>query len=124
MLESQLLGDATRADPAKKIERVPDWRGFDIQSWFPDGRPKYIEVKTTTGTGHRPFYWTRNERDFMQENSGSYFLYRLYNYSEDTGTADYFLLEGDFHGRIHEQPMEWLVYIRDDTQSINNTNQP
>lgn len=110
--EQRLLKEVGREDLAALVKSVPDWRGFDIQSWFPDQSPKYIEVKTTCGTNIRPFYWTRNERNFMLENPQSYCLYRLYNYSEETGTADYFTLEGDLRERIHEQAIEWLVYIR------------
>jgi len=113
--EQKLLREAGRPDLAVKVERVPDWRGFDIQSWFPDDSPKYIEVKTTEGTSLRAFYWTRNERNFMRDNSESYFLFRLYNYSKVTKTADYFVLEGEFSERIHEQPIEWQVFIKDDS---------
>lgn len=111
-LERLTLHSQNRADLAALVERVPDWQGYDIRSYFADGRPKYIEVKTTTGTERRPFFWTWNERAQMIKYPGSYFLYRLYNYDSETNTADYFLLDGNITDKIHEIPIQYTVYIK------------
>ena len=59
--------------------------GFDIFSFTPDGRPKYIEVKATNGGADEPFYLTRNERQFLShcfENSLPYELHRVYRLND------------------------------------------
>jgi hypothetical protein len=38
-----------------------DGAGFDIASFDPDGRERFIEVKTTNGAATTPFFLTRNE---------------------------------------------------------------
>ncbi|HVU55373.1 MAG TPA: DUF3883 domain-containing protein [Puia sp.] len=111
-LERRALSAQNRTDLAALVDRVPDWHGYDIRSYFADGRPKYIEVKTTTGTENRPFFWTWNEREQMKRYPGTYFLYRLYNYDNDTSTADYFILDGNISDKIHEIPIQYTVYIK------------
>jgi len=98
--EVHLLQEAGLSDLAEKVEKVPDWSGFDIQSYYPDGKDKLIEVKTTVGTIDRPFYLTANEVAIMQENPESYCLYRLYNYDRHQNTAEYFLLYGDVYSQL------------------------
>jgi transcriptional regulator with XRE-family HTH domain len=57
--------------------------GFDIMSFTPDGRPKYIEVKSSTSpSANEPFYLSRRERTFMDEckaNGWVYEIHRVYN---------------------------------------------
>ena len=111
-LERLTLIRQNRPDLAALVERVPDWHGYDIHSYFSDGQPKYVEVKTTTGTEARPFFWTWNEREQMIKYPGTYFLYRLYNYDRETDTADYFILDGNIAEKIHEIPIQYSVYIK------------
>jgi len=111
-LERLILTRQNRPDLAALVDRVPDSHGYDIRSYFEDGRPKYVEVKTTTGTEARPFFWTWNERDQMIKYPDSYFLYRLYNYDGDTNKADYFILDGNIADKIHEIPIQYTVYIK------------
>ncbi|MBQ6756230.1 MAG: DUF3883 domain-containing protein [Oscillospiraceae bacterium] len=57
--------------------------GFDILSFFPDGAPKYIEVKTTTGKAETFFEMTASEVRKMTQslkNGENYFIYRVHHY--------------------------------------------
>ena len=73
-----------RDDLAKKVRWVSkedgDGAGFDILSFDPDGREKFIEVKTTIGGSRTPFYISRNENDFSKEAGDHYRLFRLYDF--------------------------------------------
>lgn len=61
---------STRAGPglAEKVLHTAkiggDGAGFDIRSFFPDGRLKFIEVKTTTGPKDTDFLISANEVAF------------------------------------------------------------
>jgi hypothetical protein len=110
--EQNFLISRGKPELAAAICKVLDWEGYDILSFHPDGKPKYIEVKTTTGTDKRSFFWTRNEKQFMLQNPDSYCLYRLYNYDEATHAADFYKLEGDISGLILEEPVQYQVYIK------------
>lgn len=99
-------------DLAKKVRKAKDWEGFDIQSYYLDGRDKFIEVKTTEGPETRPFYWTKNEKYTMINSSNNYCLYRLYNYDHQTNTADYFVLEGNILDKVLLSEETYKVYIK------------
>ena len=58
-------------------------------SFSENRKPKYIEVKTTPGKSLTPFHYSLNEKLFAEKNSEQYFIYRLYNYDEDSNTADF-----------------------------------
>jgi len=111
-LEKEYLIRGRRPDLAAAIRKVLDWEGYDILSFQINGEPRYVEVKTTTGTATRPFYWTKNEKRTMFENSNNYCLYRLYNYDKESGTADFYKLEGDFSALIIEEAVQYLVHPR------------
>lgn len=110
--EKTQLINLGRPDLADAVRKVMDWEGYDILSFHSEGEPRYIEVKTTTGTEGRPFYWTTNEKQTMLNNPASYCLYRLYNYDSLSGTADFYKLEGDISALILEEAVRYLVYIR------------
>ena len=68
---------------AKKVvwvsKDVGDGAGYDIESYFPDGRKRLIEVKTTKGPERTPFYVTRNERMVSREKCDEWCLFRLWD---------------------------------------------
>src|SRR3989338_305355 len=72
-----------REDLASKIRHVAslgDGYGYDIQSFFLDGREKYIEVKSTSSSSDvTPFYISQNELKFLEVNKETAFVYRLFN---------------------------------------------
>ena len=65
-----------------------DGLGYDILSVEDDGVTKrYIEVKTTTGSENQPFFFTDNELRVSQQNKDHYYLYRVYNYDEESNSG-------------------------------------
>ena len=74
-------------DLADKIEWVSkewgDGLGFDILSKNFDGTDKYIEVKTTKLGKETPFFFSKNELEFANENSTSFHFYRVFNLQND-----------------------------------------
>jgi Domain of unknown function (DUF3883) len=57
-----------------------DGAGFDITSYFADGRTKFVEVKTTTAPKDTDFLITANEVKFSATHPDSYELCRVFLY--------------------------------------------
>jgi hypothetical protein len=70
---------------ARRIEHVSrtrgDGLGYDILSFEPDGREKFIEVKTTRFGAFTPFFVTRNEVAASSESHEAYAVYRLFDFA-------------------------------------------
>ena len=82
--ERKRLHDAGSSDLSRQVRWVSqedgDGAGYDIASREIDGRPKLIEVKTTTGTAVTPFFITANEVAVSQERAEHYHLFRLHSF--------------------------------------------
>lgn len=80
-IEKKYLISIGRPDLAERVVNVSkeqgDGLGYDIVSCFPDGREKFIEVKSTTGKIESPYFMSVNELRFLRENLETYFLYRV-----------------------------------------------
>ncbi len=80
----RLQDEEKRGDLAKKVRWVSvdegDGLGYDIASFEGSGRPRLIEVKTTTAGKYLPFMLSRNELRVSQERADAYQLYRLYEF--------------------------------------------
>jgi hypothetical protein len=72
-----------------------DGTGFDIQSFDIEGNKIFIEVKTTKGNKNSMFYMSKNELERSKEEKDNYYLYRLYNYNEQTDSGDLLIIKGD-----------------------------
>lgn len=72
-----------------------DGTGFDIKSFDINGNRIFIEVKKTKGRQNSTFFLTRNELERSKIEKDNYYLYRLYNYKEQTETADLLIIQGD-----------------------------
>jgi Domain of unknown function (DUF3883) len=57
-----------------------DGLGFDILSFEPDGRERFIEVKTTAFGERTPFFVSANEVRFARETGPQFYLYRLFDF--------------------------------------------
>ncbi|WP_353094703.1 DUF3883 domain-containing protein [Methylibium sp.] len=75
------LGAGQFADKVRHVSlEEGDGLGYDIRSFEPDGRERFIEVKTT-GFGERtPFYVSANEARFARDHQESFRLYRLFDF--------------------------------------------
>jgi hypothetical protein len=86
--EQSVLKAAGRPDLADSVrwtsEEEGDGAGYDIASFTPDGKPRFIEVKTTNGGWDRtPFYISRNELAVADQNRDRWSLLRVWNFSRD-----------------------------------------
>lgn len=77
---------------ADKIEHVSiskgDGLGYDILSFEPDGRERYIEVKTTAFAKETPFFISRGEVQFAKDHEEQFHLYRLYEFRKSPKLFD------------------------------------
>lgn len=84
--EYQRLRAAGKQRLAKRIDHVAvsigDGLGYDILSFETNGRERLIEVKTTRFGPFTPFYASRNEVDFSDEQPEVFHLYRLFKFSD------------------------------------------
>jgi hypothetical protein len=78
---------------ADAVVKVKDGMGYDILSFDGDGTEKHIEVKTTKNNADTPFDMSLNEWMYMKKHFENYFIYRLYNYSEDENIAEFYILD-------------------------------
>jgi hypothetical protein len=90
-----------------------DGTGFDIQSFDIYGNKIFIEVKTTKGRQNSTFFVTRNELERSKIEKKHYYLYRLYNYNEQTDTADLLIIQGDLTN-ICEFPTTYKINLNND----------
>lgn len=110
--EKEYLKEKGRPDLADKIKHSSreegDGLGYDILSFYPNGKPKYIEVKTTKGNFETTFYITRNELEWSKLNPDNYFLYRLFHFKDGTSPAQLKVINGDLSS-ICQVPVSFKV---------------
>lgn len=103
-------GNEKFADKIRWISKEEgDGAGFDILSKYPNGKDKYIEVKTTKLAKETPFYFSRNELLFSQGHSDQYNLYRLFNFADD---AKMFIRNGGLDSICHIFPVNYRAVVR------------
>lgn len=75
------LGYKKLADKVEHVAKAKgDGLGFDILSFESSGRERFIEVKTTAFGKETPFFISRGEVKFAQENANEFHLYRLFEF--------------------------------------------
>lgn len=96
--EKQRLTSAGRCDLADGVSHVSvdegDGAGYDIASFFADGRPKFIEVKTTTGPKSAEFFISPGEVAFSAEKRDQFELCRLFEFDARLNCAKYYSIFG------------------------------
>ncbi|MHB7919901.1 hypothetical protein BUZ54_08080 [Staphylococcus hominis] len=65
-----------------------DGTGYDIASIDENGKPIFIEVKTTKGSEETPFYMSENELNFFNIYQDEVFLYRVFNFDKTNKTGE------------------------------------
>lgn len=90
-----------------------DGTGFDIQSFDKNGVKIFIEVKTTKGSKNSTFFVSRNELERSKIEKGNYYVYRLYNYNEETETADLLIIRGELTN-LCEFPIMYKINLTND----------
>lgn len=90
---------------ANRVEHVADTQGdglgYDVLSFEPDGRKRYIEVKTTAHDAATPFFVSSNEVDFAREQTERFRLYRLFHFRT---APKFFELTGAIEQHCHLDP--------------------
>jgi len=85
-VERRRLIEAGKPKLADLVEHVSQTRGdglgFDILSFEPSGKERFIEVKTTSFGQMTPFYASRHEVAMSEENAAHFNLYRLFKFRE------------------------------------------
>jgi hypothetical protein len=97
--EKRRLVAAGRVDLAGAVLHTAkvegDGAGFDIRSFFLDGRHKFIEVKTTTGPKDTDFIISANEIAFSVAHPEDFELCRVFGYERRTNRARFYSISGD-----------------------------
>lgn len=103
--EISRLKQAGRPDLSKRVQWVSqelgDGAGYDIKSYTVDGHERFLEVKTTIGHKRTPFFLSRNEKEFSDEASEKFRIYRLYNWGQQPRA---FLIEPPLESRLIVEP--------------------
>ena len=104
--ERERLRQLGRPKLADRVEHVSlergDGLGFDVLSFDPDGREKYIEVKSTRRGIQWPMLVTANEVEFSKEVSDQFELHRVYDYTPTA--AGIYVLPGDIEKSCDLRP--------------------
>ena len=107
--EKATLAREGRADLAADVlwvaREVGDGTGYDIRSFSLDGRPRYIEVKTTKLGALTPFYITSAELDFAHRHQGEYAIYRVFDIDGDA--PEFYVLEGNLDTLLAVEPVTY-----------------
>ena len=78
------LGKTQLADRVEHVSKSKgDGLGYDVLSFDPSGRERFIEVKTTAYSKETPFYVTRGELSFSREASTQFHLCRVFDFRKD-----------------------------------------
>ncbi len=81
LMEKEHFRLINRNDLAEKVRHVSleqgDGLGYDILSFFENGKEKYIEVKSTEKSIESSFYLSKNELQFLKEHPEDSFIYRV-----------------------------------------------
>jgi hypothetical protein len=118
--EIDRLVETLSIDRMKAIQNVQhlsrlqgDGLGYDISSINEDGSPRYIEVKTTSGSFNQPFYMSKNEKNFFEEYEIAAFIYRVYNFNRETRHGDVRIIsQSELFSDFIFDPVTWQVTPR------------
>lgn len=85
--EQHRLWDAGKKRLSNRVEHVAntkgDGLGYDVLSFDENGAERFIEVKTTAFGDLTPFFITRNEVRFSEEERDHFHLYRLFAFRRE-----------------------------------------
>lgn len=108
--EISTLKAAGRSDLADQVRHVAITdctAGFDIASYYADGRPKRIEVKTTQGSASTPFYISMNEVLASRDGTAGFSIYRVFDFNAASTRVRFFELEGDVEETCGLEPVSF-----------------
>lgn len=101
------LGVPRLGDKVEQVSRTKgDGLGFDVLSFEPDGRERFIEVKTTAFGKETPFFISRNETEFSAAFADQFHLYRLFEFRKQPKMFD---LSGRIQDKVRLDPVSYLA---------------
>ena len=91
-----------------------DGLGYDVLSVEEDGKtPRYIEVKTTTGSVDRPLFFSRRELERSIKDADHFYLYRVCNFKAANKQADVVIIRGSL-ADLNAIPVTFEISIKKD----------
>lgn len=106
--EARRLHAAGHRALADRVEHVAatrgDGLGYDVLSFEPSGRERYIEVKTTAFSKATPFFLTAGEKRFSEEVGDRFHLARVFDFRTDPRL---YCLSGDLTATCLLEPVTW-----------------
>lgn len=115
--EQAQLAKEGRNDLARRVIHTSltnDSAGYDIRSFFPDGREHFIEVKSTAGSAEEPFYISASEVRFSQDNPDQYSVYRVFGMDLDQPTWNFFRYPGEISNHVQLAPTAYKATLLGD----------
>lgn len=101
------LGAKHLVDRVEQVSATKgDGLGYDVLSFEPDGRERFIEVKTTAFGIEAPFYVTKRELAVSKAEAKQFRLYRLFDFRKK---ARMFSLAGAINERCKLDPVSYLA---------------
>lgn len=118
--EKRRLLDEGQSDLAAQVEHVSitqgDGLGYDIKSFecYEDGiyRPKYIEVKATTGGKSKPFDISENEVVVSAELGSQYSIYRFFGLHNQATVVKFYEIRGAVTDHFELKPTTYKAYLK------------
>jgi hypothetical protein len=115
--ERNSLIAAGRFDLAERVAHIAlsnSSAGFDVSSFFTDGRTKLIEVKTTQGPASTPFFISANELRVSRDNPDCYRIYRIYSFFPGTATVSFYEIDGVVDQVCELEPTTYRAFLKAD----------
>ena len=85
-----------------------DGLGYDMLSFDPTGRERFIEVKTTAFGAATPFYVSRNEVAFSEERAKQFVLARVHEFRT---APKLFELKGAIRTNLRLDPVSYIARL-------------
>ena len=97
---------------AERVEHVAvtrgDGLGFDVRSFDHDGSDRFIEVKTTAYGKQVPFFVSKNELIFSQQQAKAFHLYRVFDCAANTRL---YTLSGPLDSSCVLEPVQYSARV-------------
>jgi hypothetical protein len=110
--EARRLHAAGRRALAERVEHVASTRGdglgYDVLSFDASGEERFIEVKTTDFGATTPFYVSRNEVAFSEEQSKKFVLARVHEFRS---APKFFELKGALRKSVILDPVSFVARL-------------
>ena len=116
--EKTSLLAAGRPDLADKVMHTSvvegDGSGYDVLSFFEDGRVKYLEIKTTKGFASTPFFISPNEVAFSDAHPNNFCLVRVFGFDNKEHSGKAYTIYGSLSEQLELTPIQYRAVLGSD----------